>query len=259
MFLYHYDMSITNFTAVHRYIYIPQYKTILQNLTLSPTGFCFPFLSIIQQVPVINQVSLTVMPACLNVHWMITKQHTRVDSLRFSCLCEMCMRYATLLYTGSSWTVFYVLVLWIQVWEVGRYDLAKQTADSSSWTPDTAAAHTWTHRRTSHWTQRYRHRCHISTRHQVRKQSVPSLRRILWFSQRSKVLSGVFFFWSLCSTFIIEKQPPQVLKTQTKFSATVRLLVGGKLNVHMNPPQVKATIISELQAKALLKNENTRK
>lgn len=61
------------------------------------------------------------------------------------------------------------------------------------------------------------------------------------------------------STFIIEKQPPQVLKTQTKFAATVRLLVGGKLNVHMNPPQVKATIISELQAKALLKNESTRK
>lgn len=63
----------------------------------------------------------------------------------------------------------------------------------------------------------------------------------------------------LHSTFIIEKQPPQVLKTQTKFAATVRLLVGGKLNVHMNPPQVKATIISEQQAKALLKNENTRK
>ncbi|XP_023985945.1 signal transducer and activator of transcription 5A [Physeter macrocephalus] len=57
---------------------------------------------------------------------------------------------------------------------------------------------------------------------------------------------------------IIEKQPPQVLKTQTKFAATVRLLVGGKLNVHMNPPQVKATIISEQQAKSLLKNENTR-
>ncbi|KAF3846000.1 hypothetical protein F7725_003078 [Dissostichus mawsoni] len=62
----------------------------------------------------------------------------------------------------------------------------------------------------------------------------------------------------LHSTFIIEKQPPQVLKTQTKFAATVRLLVGGKLNVHMNPPQVKATIVSEQQAKALLKNENTR-
>ncbi|KAF7704916.1 hypothetical protein HF521_020202 [Silurus meridionalis] len=59
-------------------------------------------------------------------------------------------------------------------------------------------------------------------------------------------------------TFIIEKQPPQVLKTQTKFATTVRLLVGGKLNVHMNPPQVKATIINEQQAKALLKNESTR-
>ncbi|KAM9462963.1 signal transducer and activator of transcription 5B [Clarias gariepinus] len=60
------------------------------------------------------------------------------------------------------------------------------------------------------------------------------------------------------STFIIERQPPQVLKTQTKFATTVRLLVGGKLNVHMNPPQVKATIINEQQAKALLKNESTR-
>ncbi|NXW35259.1 STA5B protein, partial [Phaetusa simplex] len=60
------------------------------------------------------------------------------------------------------------------------------------------------------------------------------------------------------STFIIEKQPPQVLKTQTKFAATVRLLVGGGGNVHMNPPQVKATIISEQQGGALLKNESTR-
>uniref|UniRef100_A0A3P9L5I2 Signal transducer and activator of transcription n=1 Tax=Oryzias latipes TaxID=8090 RepID=A0A3P9L5I2_ORYLA len=59
------------------------------------------------------------------------------------------------------------------------------------------------------------------------------------------------------STFIIEKQPPQVLKTQTKFAATVRLLVGGKLNVHMSPPQVKAAIVSEQQAKALVKNEST--
>ncbi|XP_011854417.1 PREDICTED: signal transducer and activator of transcription 5B-like [Mandrillus leucophaeus] len=52
--------------------------------------------------------------------------------------------------------------------------------------------------------------------------------------------------------------PLAQLSTQTKFAATVRLLVGGKLNVHMNPPQVKATIISEQQAKSLLKNENTR-
>ncbi|KAK9870367.1 hypothetical protein WA026_007935 [Henosepilachna vigintioctopunctata] len=57
------------------------------------------------------------------------------------------------------------------------------------------------------------------------------------------------------STFIIEKQPPQVMKTNTRFTATVRLLVGGKLNVHMTPPQVKVTIISEAQANMLLKND----
>ena len=32
------------------------------------------------------------------------------------------------------------------------------------------------------------------------------------------------------STFIIEKQPPQVLKTQTRFGSTIRLLVGGKFS-----------------------------
>lgn len=40
-----------------------------------------------------------------------------------------------------------------------------------------------------------------------------------------------------------------------RFTATVRLLVGGKLNVHMTPPQVKVTIISESQANMLLKND----
>ncbi|XP_048237971.1 signal transducer and activator of transcription 5A-like [Haliotis rufescens] len=57
------------------------------------------------------------------------------------------------------------------------------------------------------------------------------------------------------STFIVETQPPQVLKKDARFAATVRLLVGGKLNVHMNPPQVKATIISEKQAQDLLKSD----
>nr|KAG5696559.1 hypothetical protein BaRGS_030427 [Batillaria attramentaria] len=56
-------------------------------------------------------------------------------------------------------------------------------------------------------------------------------------------------------TFIVETQPPQVLKKESRFSATVRLLVGGKLNVHMNPPQIKATIISEHQAKSLLRSD----
>ncbi|XP_018913039.1 signal transducer and activator of transcription 5B isoform X2 [Bemisia tabaci] len=58
----------------------------------------------------------------------------------------------------------------------------------------------------------------------------------------------------ITSTFIIEKQPPQVMKTNTRFTASVRLLVGGKLNVHMTPPTVRATIISEAQAISLLKN-----
>ncbi|KAJ8920971.1 hypothetical protein NQ315_015765 [Exocentrus adspersus] len=61
------------------------------------------------------------------------------------------------------------------------------------------------------------------------------------------------------STFIIEKQPPQVMKTNTRFTATVRLLVGGKLNVHMTPPQVKAMIISESQANMLLKSDKLAK
>ncbi|KAK7092646.1 signal transducer and activator of transcription 5B-like isoform X2 [Littorina saxatilis] len=57
------------------------------------------------------------------------------------------------------------------------------------------------------------------------------------------------------STFIVEQQPPQVLKKESRFSAKVRLLVGGKLNIQMCPPQVKATIISESQAKNMLRSD----
>ena len=53
-------------------------------------------------------------------------------------------------------------------------------------------------------------------------------------------------------TFIIEKQPPQVMKTNTRFTATVRLLVGGVLNVHMAAPAVSVSIVSENQANQLL-------
>ncbi|XP_026325707.1 signal transducer and activator of transcription 5B isoform X2 [Hyposmocoma kahamanoa] len=59
------------------------------------------------------------------------------------------------------------------------------------------------------------------------------------------------------STFVIEKQPPQVMKTNTRFTATVRLLVGGQLNVYMTPPRVSVIIISEQQAQQLLKSECT--
>ena len=57
------------------------------------------------------------------------------------------------------------------------------------------------------------------------------------------------------NTFIIEKQPPQVMKTNTRFSSTVRLLVGGKLGVHMTPPQVKVSIISEAQANVTIRSQ----
>ena len=61
------------------------------------------------------------------------------------------------------------------------------------------------------------------------------------------------------SSFVIEKQPPQVLKTNTRFSATVRLLVGTKLNVHMSPPVVTVSIISEAQANSLLRTPPNKK
>lgn len=73
------------------------------------------------------------------------------------------------------------------------------------------------------------------------------------------IVNTLTYICLLFSTFIIEKQPPQVMKTNTRFSATVRLLVGGKLNVNMTPPQVRVSIISEAQANALLKNDQMNK
>ncbi|KAL9967332.1 hypothetical protein ACROYT_G025534 [Oculina patagonica] len=55
----------------------------------------------------------------------------------------------------------------------------------------------------------------------------------------------------LNKTFIIEKQPPQVLKIQTKFGVVVRHLLGGKLNVQIHPPEVSCSLISEKQAQGL--------
>merc|ERR1712018_383798 len=60
-------------------------------------------------------------------------------------------------------------------------------------------------------------------------------------------------------TFIIEKQPPQVMKTNTRFTATVRLLVGGILNVHMDGPSVAVSIVSEGQANQLLLSQSQTK
>ncbi len=73
------------------------------------------------------------------------------------------------------------------------------------------------------------------------------------YSHVTMVTGGSVTLLLSFSSFVIEKQPPQVLKTNTRFSATVRLLVGTKLNVHMSPPIVTVTIISEAQANSLLR------
>lgn len=57
------------------------------------------------------------------------------------------------------------------------------------------------------------------------------------------------FSWQL-SSLVVEKQPPQVIKTQSKFSATVRYLLGEKM-APGKPVVLKAQIITEAQARNL--------
>ncbi|XP_060870329.1 signal transducer and activator of transcription 5B-like [Metopolophium dirhodum] len=54
------------------------------------------------------------------------------------------------------------------------------------------------------------------------------------------------------STFVIITQPPQVLKTNTRFLAEVRLLIGGKLNIHKTSPMVKVSIVNESQVNQII-------
>ena len=49
------------------------------------------------------------------------------------------------------------------------------------------------------------------------------------------------------------------MKTNTRFTATVRLLVGGILNVHMAAPSVSVSIVSEGQANQLLVSQSQTK
>lgn len=56
------------------------------------------------------------------------------------------------------------------------------------------------------------------------------------------------------ASFVIEKQPPQVMKTNIRFVATVTLLTGNKFNVDANPPTVYAYIINEHEASQFLEN-----
>ncbi|XP_074835598.1 signal transducer and activator of transcription 6 isoform X2 [Carettochelys insculpta] len=54
------------------------------------------------------------------------------------------------------------------------------------------------------------------------------------------------------SSFLVEKQPPQVLKTQTKFQASVRFLLGPRLLLaSAKPVMVKADMVTEKQAREL--------
>ncbi|KAL1491221.1 hypothetical protein ABEB36_011852 [Hypothenemus hampei] len=69
-------------------------------------------------------------------------------------------------------------------------------------------------------------------------------------SEVTKLLSSL-----IMSTFIIEQQPPQVMKTNTRFNTTVRLLVGNKLDIVKLPVHVKVAIISETQANMLIMHD----
>ncbi|XP_069086879.1 signal transducer and activator of transcription 6 isoform X2 [Pleurodeles waltl] len=55
------------------------------------------------------------------------------------------------------------------------------------------------------------------------------------------------------SSLIVDKQPPQVLKTQTKFQAGLRFFLGSKLLDNQDKmPSVKASIITEKQAREMV-------
>lgn len=58
--------------------------------------------------------------------------------------------------------------------------------------------------------------------------------------------------WCPLSSFLVEKQPPQVLKTQTKFQASVRFLLGPQLlQASPKPCMVRADMVTEKQAREL--------
>lgn len=71
------------------------------------------------------------------------------------------------------------------------------------------------------------------------------------YERRFHSLLSVF----VSGTFVVEKQPPQVMKTNTRFSTTIRMLIGGRLNIYLTPPHVKVSIISEAQACAFARSE----
>ena len=53
-------------------------------------------------------------------------------------------------------------------------------------------------------------------------------------------------------SLVIESLPPRVLKTQTKFAVSCRFLLGGKLNLAMDSPEVVVSLINEGQARDMM-------
>ena len=60
----------------------------------------------------------------------------------------------------------------------------------------------------------------------------------------------------LNESFVVVEQPPQVLRRNNRFSATVQLMAGNVLNLPMDSPKVKVTIISEKQAAEIVNKDD---
>ncbi|KAM9429722.1 uncharacterized protein ACWYII_017740 [Salvelinus alpinus] len=87
------------------------------------------------------------------------------------------------------------------------------------------------------------------------QQRLFNLRRLKKFGLSLKTLTDFYrctieSILSGCITAWYDKQPPQVIKTQSKFSTTVRYLLGGKV-APGKPVLIKAQIITEAQARNL--------
>lgn len=59
-------------------------------------------------------------------------------------------------------------------------------------------------------------------------------------------------------SFIIDRQPPQVLRTNNRFTASVRLLVGHVLSIKITNPDVKVSILSGAQVQRIAQTTNFR-
>ena len=63
------------------------------------------------------------------------------------------------------------------------------------------------------------------------------------YNSCKQFLIAAFYFKMNHSIFIIERQPPQVIKTNSRFTAMVRLLIGGQLDLRLAPPKVIPTFV----------------